>query len=494
MFHFPLVGLFLVAQILVGVVLPAQAVQLQNGRLLVGEVTNVTGEGLVLNRVDTGGVLQLRWDHLSAESAAELKRAFNISVEDDAEVMVEADVLTFVAPTGGVEEVIGKHVGGDGDVINIRARGLVVPVPKRTLNSWIKRPVPALSVYTKEELYLAKLAEVAPGEDADKHILLADVLVRVGDYERAEQHLKRAQDLKNSKQPQALRAKLERVKLYKEAAGERSLLDKIKTARARKDFVRGREWIKDFETKYPKSNLIPELNAEKQRFEAARERYYVARVFEACNQLVTTVAKSKCAESGVTLQAVRDYAQSGMGKEIRKRVAERLTIPATEVEELWGKRVTSGVAQGSTQFSYGVGSWVLGDREIIKGTQQAKADAAGGKQKSQQEQRDERLQRKIQEFLRRSQEAQKNAGSAPKEETDEDWWKSASPDERVNFVRSFYAENSGDMEVVSAHVSPCRTCGAEGFLAVLGSAGGDEKKIKCWTCKGTRFVRWIRAR
>lgn len=474
--------------------LPAQAVQLQDGRLLVGEVQNVTGEGLVLVRVDTGGVLQLRWDHLSAESAADLKRAFNISVEDDSEVMVEADVLTYVAPTGAIEEVIGKHVGSDGTVINIRTHGLVVPVPKRTLNSWTKRPVPALSVFTKEELYQAKLAEVAPGEDADKHILLADILSRVGDYERALQHLQRAESLGNSKQPQALRAKLERVNLYKDAAGERGLLDKIKTSRARKDFVRGRDLIAEFEKKYPKSTLTPELLAEKQRFEAARERYYVARVFEAWNQMVTIVAKGKVVESGATLQAVREYGESGMGKEIRKRVAERLTLPDAEVGDLWGKRISSGIATNSTQYSYGIGSWVLGDKQILAKTQQEKAQATGGKEKTQQQQQDERLQRKIQDFLKRSQEAQKNAGNAPKEATDEDWWKDASPDERVNFLRSYYAEFSGDMELVSAHVSPCRTCGGDGYLTALGSAGGKEQRLKCWTCKGTRFVRWIRAR
>jgi len=473
--------------------LRAQAVQLQDGRLLVGEVQNVTGDGLVLVRVDTGGVLQLRWDHLSAESASDLKRAFNISVEDDSEVMVEADVVTYRTPAGGVEELIGRNVGSDGEVINIRTRGLVVPVPKRSLNSLVKRQVPALSVMTKEELYLAKLAELAPGEDADKHILLADVLMRVGDYERAEQHLKRAEELGNSKQPQGLRAKLNRVGLYKAAAGERALLDKIRTARARKDFAAGRERIAEFESKYPKSDLMSELTAEKQRFEAARERYYVDKVYQAWTQQITAVAKTKVAESGVTLEAARTYAEDAMGKDIRRRLVERLSLTPAEVEEYWGKRVSSGIATTSTQYSYGIGSWVLGEKRILEKTQQEKAQK-DPKQKTQQQEKDERLQRKIQEFLKRSQEAQKNAGTAPKEETEEDWWKDASPDERVNFLRSYYAEFSGDLELREAYVSPCRTCGGEGTLATLGTAGGKEQKIKCWTCKNTRFVRWIRAR
>lgn len=472
--------------------LSGQAVQLASGRVLAGKIQSVTGEGLVLERVDTGGVLQLRWDHLSPESANELKRSFNLSVEDDSEVLVEADVLTFNSPTGGVEEVIGRHVGSDGSVVNIRSRGLVVPVPKGKVTSWTKRSVPALTVLTKEELYHLKLAEMAPGDDADKHILLADVLGRVGDYERAEQHLLRAQELNNSKQPQALRAKLQRVALYKAAADERTLLDKIRSARARKDFVRAREMVAEFEKKYPQSKLGSELAAEKQRVEAARERHYIARVNQLWDQQMTTVAKTKLAESGFTLDAARSFAENGMGKAIRDKLSAMLTIPVPEIDELWSKRVTSGVATTSTQFSYGIGSWVLGEAKILAGTQTGKAQS-GGQEKTQQQQKDERLQRKIQEYLKRAQEAQRNAGTGPKEETDEDWWKAASPDERLNFLRSYYAEFSGDLELVNASVTPCRTCGGEGSHALLGSSGKEEK-IPCWTCKRTRFVRWIRVR
>ncbi len=477
------------------VALCAQAVQLADGRLLAGDVQNVTGEGLVLVRVDTGGVLQLRWDHLSAESASELKRTFNLSIEDESEVMVEADVITYTAPTGRNEEMIGRHVGGNGEVVEIRSRGLTVQIQKKTINSWVKRPVAATSVLTKTELYHSKLAEVAPGDDADKHIQLADIMVRAGDYDHAQEHLKRADDLGSSKQPQALRAKLARVTLYKAEAGERALLDQVKVARHRRDFTRGRELIAEFEKKYSQSKLMPEMTAEKQRFESARERFYIDRVVNTWMGQITLVSKAKVVESGVTLQAARDFAETLMGKEIRKRVAERLTIPVTEAETLWGKRISSGVLTTSTQYSYGVGSWVLGEKKILAGTQQEKAQKSdGGKDKSQQQQQDERLQRKIQDFLKRSEQAQKNAGTAPKEDTDEDWWASASPEERVNFLRSYYAEFSGDLELVSSHVAPCQTCAAEGTLPVLGTAGGQEQKIKCWTCKLTRFRRSLRAR
>ncbi len=475
------------------VLLPGQAVQLADGTLLAGEVQNVTGDGLTLVRIDSGGVLQLRWEHLAADSAQELKRAFNLSVEDDSEVLVEAEVLTYVTPAGGMEEQIGRQVGSDANVVQIRSRGAVVPIPRKSVRTRVTRMVPALSVYTKEEFYREKLVELSPGDDADRQILLADLLVRVDDYERAELHYKRAEELGTSKQPAALRAKLARVSLFKSAAGERALLDQIKASRARKEFGRGRELIADFEKKYAGGKLVVELTAEKQRFEEARERYFIDKVVQAWYQQMNAVAKTKCLDPSFTFAAAGDYVTSAMGKEIRKKIAERLSLQVAEVEAMWGKRLTNKVGAASQTFSYGIGSWMLGEQKIIANTQAEKA-ASQGKEKSPEQARDERLERKIREFLDRAKQAQKNAGTEAKEDTEEDWWRKAQHDERVNYVKALYAENSGDMEVVLAFVAPCVTCGAEGKLPSLGSTGGKEEFNKCWTCKGTRFKRWLRAR
>ncbi len=473
---------------------PAQVVQLADGRVLAGEIQEVTGEGFLFTRVDNGGQLQLRWEHLAADSANEVKKLFDISVEDEGEILVEAQVIRYVTPSGLLREEIGRPAGGDGTTINLRGKGNTIAIPRRSLRSIATRRVPVLDIYTREELYQEKLAEFAPADDADRHILFADFLVRVGDYERAEAHLKRAEELGNSKQPGALRAKIAKVALYKSAAGERGLLDKIKALRGRKDFVRGGEAVAEFEAKYAGGKLAAEFTAEKARFVEARQRFYVARVAEGWSLLMTTIAKGKILESGLTLSAARSYAESEMGRDIAKRLAERLKLQVDEVTSLWTARIEAKAVVGTQLFAYGVGSWTLGDAKITANTQQGKEDKGAATPANEQQQAAERQQRKIREFLERAKQAQQAAGNnAGKEETDEDWWRNAPPDERANFLKAYYAENSGDLEVVTAHLTPCVMCAGLGYLEVLGNSGKTDK-LKCLTCKGTKFKRWFRAR
>ena len=51
--------------------MPAQTVQLADGRVLVATIdpAEVDGEGLTVKRLDNDGVLRLRWDQLSSASS-----------------------------------------------------------------------------------------------------------------------------------------------------------------------------------------------------------------------------------------------------------------------------------------------------------------------------------------------------------------------------------------------------------------------------------------
>jgi hypothetical protein len=53
----------------------AQSLQLADGKVLLAEVETADGDGLRVRRLDNGGVLDLRWDHLSPASALAVKRS-----------------------------------------------------------------------------------------------------------------------------------------------------------------------------------------------------------------------------------------------------------------------------------------------------------------------------------------------------------------------------------------------------------------------------------
>ena len=61
------------------------------------------------------------------------------------------------------------------------------------------------------------------------------------------------------------------------------------------------------------------------------------------------------------------------------------------------------------------------------------------------------------------------------------------------WLRAYYAEFGGDLELIGAHLNGCPICGAEGKLTVFAQSG-KAQKVDCSTCRGTRFKRWIRAR
>jgi hypothetical protein len=482
--------------------LPAQAVQLRSGEVLFGEIDPPPDEnGLTLRRFDNGGVLHLRWDQLSPASAKRLREASGLSVEEESEYLVDAELLEYLLPGGGLRQMVGRRVREDDASITFRSRGQDWVVQRNSLRSIREVSVPVLQVMTNSEFYNEQLAAIGitaevPADAAarialaDRHILLADVMLRVRDYDRAEQHLKAAQELGGGNQPALLEGKLERLKTIQGSKAERDLIDEIQAARARSEFDRAGELIAQYEQKYATGGkLKTDFTRAKLRVQEARQAHYVRRVTEKWYGSILELAQRKSREPGVTLAAARSYAESQLGRDLRQHVAKLLKLEPAEVEELWGKRKEYRVARAD-RYLYGIGSWVLGKDEILKGTKQGESDQTQRDKQSDEEKEIERLARKIADARRRALAA--GGGGGAKEYTPEDWWKAATPTERDFFIRAYYAEFGGDLEVTHASVDECLTCAGQGTIATLSDVG-QSRNVKCPTCQGTRFKRAIRA-
>lgn len=476
--------------------LSAQTIQLENGALLVGKVEGAPNDdGLTFKRLDNGGVIDLRWDQLSRQSALKLKQMLGLSVDDASEVMITADVLTFEA-AGRRDSIIGRVVEETSNDFIIQRLGSRIPIPRAKIKGRSTKQVPVLEVLTEEQFYYEKLAEIDPGDDADKHVLLADFLMRVRAYDLAQKHLERAKDLGGGSQPSLLDGKMRRLLLFKGAQEERALLDEIEVARARRQFAKGLELIEEYGKRFPNGKLKTDFEATKERFGSTRERALLARVTELFYKSIRSVAEHKATESGTSLEAVRSYAETQMGKDIRAKVIAQLDLTADEVEQFWSQRLDDAnqAAQRSFKYPYGEGSWILGEARIMKDTAAAQ-DPAGEKEKSSEEKRIEALARRIKEAQERAKRALSASGGQAdtnREETPEEWWKDASAELRKVWIQAYYVENSGDLKVDAAYVNPCLMCTGDGFLRILGSSG-KEQKLKCPTCHGTRFKRVVRA-
>ena len=104
--------------------LTAQALQTKSGVLMVGEVSDANGDGLTFKRLDNGGTLQLHWDDLSPESVTRIKQMFSLSVEEDAEVTIDAEVFVYELPGGALAEAVGRFVESDGKTMVVRTKSM----------------------------------------------------------------------------------------------------------------------------------------------------------------------------------------------------------------------------------------------------------------------------------------------------------------------------------------------------------------------------------
>ncbi len=474
----------------------AQSLQLADGKVLLASVEDANGDGLRVRRLDNGGVLDLRWEHLSPASALLIKRQHDLVGDSQDELLERAEEVERLAAGGTKQTWIGKIVERtDRDVV-LQTKGVQVRIPKNELLQVRQVDVPAAQIYTKDEFYAAKLAQFQPGDKADKHVLLADELIKFRDYDRALEHLQKAKELGNSLDPARIDRNLQRLQLYKDAAKEKDLLDQVQAARSRNtliDFEKGTKLVAQFEKEFPQTRLKAEFELEKKRFQEARTRFLAQQVADQFRRAIQFVADKKVGDEATTLQAARDYAENKMSDDLFARIAQQFKLEVPEVKKLWGDRAKYPVGKRSEHFAYNLGSWILGEQGVLKGTEVGKQKSQQDSQKEDPNDRDvQKVARALKQAYDRRRSASQGQAGEDKEQTDEEWWQSATRIDRVGWLRAYYAEFGGQLVITYASVQPCISCYGEGTTAEM---GGDGKmtKLKCYLCHATKWLRSFKA-
>jgi hypothetical protein len=479
--------------------LAAQSLQLADGKVLLVSIEEPpTGEGLRVRRLDTGGVLDLRWEHLAPASVQAVKKQFDLGGDAQEELLERVEEVEYRLQ-GRKQVLVGKIVDRTEQEIVVQQKGVQYRIPKSDLGPIRMIEAPALQVYTKEEFYAARLAVAQPGTNADKHVLLAEDLIRFRDYERAGEHLDKAKNLGNTLDPQRLERMQAKLQLYKEAAKEREQLDLIIAARSRgllPDFERGVKLIAQFEKDYAQGKLRAEFELEKRRFQDARMRYLAQQVADTFRRQVQYVADKKVAEDGLALAQAREYAENKMSDDLFARTAQQLRLELPEVKQLWSERAKYPNGKRTELFGYGTGSWVLGEAGVTKGTETNKQAGKADAKESGNERELERVGRALREAMERRRAANQGAGQgggeAKRELTDQEWWAQCSRVERAGWLRAYYAEFGGQMVVSYASTEPCPSCYGVGTLAEPGPDGRPVRR-NCFLCHNTKWLRRIKA-
>ncbi|HET6204336.1 MAG TPA: hypothetical protein VFI25_16205 [Planctomycetota bacterium] len=446
----------------------AETLRLRDGTLLFGEVLSHEETGMRVRRFDSGGVVDLRWDHLVPEEADRLREAFGYLDREEEGYRVLADRIRIADGT----EVVGILVDNRPDVLVVRVRENMVNVPKARIVPPIDRTeVDALAVYTKDQLYNERRA-ASDLSSAAGHLELARFLARIRDFRRAAEHYRKVKELDPTLNPGEVAAKIARCEERAGREKEEEGIEEIKILRSRGRFGEALERCEKFKAAFPSSVLLPDLEDLRKRIVKGRSDEVTKTVLLGWYELALKVALDKAGDRKVTLEEAQAFAEREMSKEILKRDLARAKKVDEGVDENAARALWDGREVGKQRWQrarYDQGTFALGKEKALKGIEQKKE----AESKPTEDPQKKELENKIRRYLKALQSSTGPSAGATEEEPGA-WWDRAPSGARGQWLLAYYAEFGGDMKEIKAWADVCRTCGGKGYLEELaGGAGGQ---------------------
>lgn len=476
---------------------PATMLRLYEGAILWGRIDGHDAQSLSFVRLDNGGRVRLPWTRLDPAQAEELQEAYGYIDHSGDELMMEADRLVLDDGT----EILGRITNRTQSDLYVKTANAVIPVPKlRLRGAATVVQVPALDVYTGEELYAQELARIAP-ESAEEHFELAQFSERVLEYERAIQHYQAALELDPTYRADEIPNRLASAEVRAANKTQIDYLRQIDTLRGRGRFDQALEMAKAFGDVFEDSDLVEDARRKEQQVEKARVAALRARTARAWFDWSARLALAKARENP-GLEATLGWVDESMSEEVLAAVHAELvrTVSAAvtpeEVRRYWMERQGTRVHKAS----YGEGSWLLGIEGAERGLAAAEQpEEAMSDVDKQRKQIDERLKR----FMKNREMAGvkwKADNSGDQEDERQLFWAGTNASERAQWILASYAENSGDMAVVRFEIRNCIECDGKGTREVLNinaapprpdEVQGGQDKIQCRLCRGVGRVRRV---
>ena len=363
--------------------------------------------------------------------------------------------------------------------------------------------VPALDVYTKDELYQQKLMELqtellAEGpEAAAAHFQVAQFCEQLLDFKKALNHYEAVERIDPTYESESMPAILTRTEEKAEVQAQVDMLQQIDLWRARGHFDRANKEIALFRNLYPGSPLTEDLNKLADRVVKYQERALKKEVVRSFHHWTRRLAQT--AARKMTYEEALAYLDGGMEEDVLKKVHEDLQdiapeIKVDETRELWEQREGGKMRQAS----YGNGTWLIGEGAALAGVEQE--DATKPTKGTQDEAR-KQLEEKINRYLKNQQIAKKaQAGGTSEDDDPNAFWETWPSPNRAQWVLAYFVENSGVYRLDRARFRNCRECGGTGTRSIVftgGAVQGQESGgtlVPCPTCKHIGVVRMVKYR
>lgn len=467
-----------------------EIVRLRDGTLLHGEVVRFDeGSGLRLRRVDTGGELELRWEHLPPDEVRRLKAARGFTGDDVQPWLVP--VVHLVLKNGTTETGVLVE-GGRADAYTLRRRSGTDSFPRQYVRSVEPDRVEGLSVYAPDELYAQITAELGAPADAAGQFALAVACEGAQLHERAREHYEAARQLDPALKPELIAQRIARLGIRIEDRAETAELDAIRNRLYKKQFDAALAACAAFRAAWPASRQLGDLTLLEAQIGREREAHYAARIISDYYSFLGKTLGELAREADLGLGPAMELLEQGVHGEIVARLASSYAMSEETVEALWAARSGGSVRTAG----YGTGTFILGEERALDwvGSDDAAPAAAAAPDP------DADLEARIAKALeKRAEEARKKARQAASDRAldeglkPEDWWAAAPTDDRVRWLSAYYAEFSGHVEVVRAKPRPCRQCTGTGSVEALNEKG-EVIQDTCPVCKGLEVERLVNYR
>lgn len=457
----------------------AEILRLKDGSFLQGKVVDSDKKFVTFERWDTGGVVRLSWMQVIEEDRIRLGKMLGLIVTED-KLAVKVDGVRFHFKTGEiVEGVVVEDQSTGSEVAILSSPGSVFRYPRNLVRSQEPVRLDILRVYTEEEAYQRKIdADGAPSDFAG-HMATADYCQRIGYFEKEKEHLDAALALGTGDDSQVEYIE-NRLVILADLIKERVVLDRIKEIMrliANKKFSEASEAWAAVQAEFPASKVVAE-DREKvaERIEQEKESFLRSVVVRGWFSYMRQFVHAKAREKELTLSDAKKWAQRELSQEILKKLSEVHDIAEADIKETFDERKTYVYRKSY----YGTGTFIV---------QKAQSSSGGSSGSSIIDQLGESMglgkeaREKVKEAFGFTQKKKKDTG---KQLTPEEWWAGASTNTRSHWLTAFYAENSGDIEVVRIDYQSCSECGGRGYKTVIvaGSQKEGTKHEMCKRCHG----------
>jgi len=488
--------------------------RLRSGAIQWGEVLEHTPDGVVFRRLDTGGIVRLSWKFLDPSQERSLRMEFGY-IDTSSEILyIDADRLVLVDG----KEVTGLIVGRSDGAIRVKTEGGLIDVPAARVRAITQAvQVPALEVYSKEELIQKRLAE-SPPMDAAGYYDFGRFCEQILTFAPALDAYKEANQLDPSFRSSEMPGLIVRTAKKVEQQAQLEYLAEADLLKRRKHFDDALLKLSFFSDKFPDSPLEGDRFKLTKRVEDAQEEY-VREVVQRGWYRWTERLATHAARNGGPDDKPMGFAQSlGFAEEklhqdVLTAVVEDAREWQTELEEdtvlqMWLERKVARYRIAS----YGLGTWLLGEDAALAGSPQSTQAAESS---SEVDSERAALEEKIRRFLQSQKTAGRNSALTGEDDEDdaEGFWKTLSTSNRASWIVAYYAENSGDMQIKDPpELRNCPTCAGRGVIEQVitgfnrsgdsNSTNGPQRPkvpsgritVACETCKTIGRIRRIRYR